>query len=137
MVMIFRTIILVGFFMLSMGTYAQETKGEKGPKISFSESMKDYGDITFGDSISYVFKFTNTGTEDLVIKNVVTTCSCTSRKYTEGPIAPGQSGELTVSFNSGNQDKLGRQNKVITILSNAVNNPERVILTCNILEKQK
>lgn len=134
--MIFRTLILVGCLMLSLAVRAQEVKEQKGARISFAEPMKDYGDITYGDSISYVFKFTNTGTEDLVIKNVVTTCSCTSRKYTEGAIAPGQSGELIVSFNSGNQDKLGRQNKVITILSNAVNNPERVILTCNILEKK-
>jgi hypothetical protein len=117
--------------------YAQSPKEKAKAVITFAEDMRDYGDIVYGDSISYTFKFTNTGTADLVIKNVVTTCSCTSRKYTEGPIAPGQTGELIVSFDSNKQDKIGRQNKVITILSNAENNPERVMLAFNILEKGK
>ncbi len=133
---IVRTIIIL-LVCLSLASLAnaQEGKKEKGARISFAEPMKDYGDIMYGDSISYVFVFTNTGTENLVIRNVVTTCSCTSREYTEGEILPGQSGEVKVKFNSGNQEKLGRQNKVITILSNAVNNPARVILACNILQK--
>jgi hypothetical protein len=117
--------------------HAQKKDEPKKAVITFAEDMRDYGDIMYGDSISYTFKFTNTGTIDLVIKNVVTTCSCTSRKYTEGPIAPGQTGELIVSFDSNKQDKIGRQNKVVTILSNAENSPERVMLAFNILEKEK
>ena len=128
-------------FLLLLGQasflYAQSTTEEKKAVITFAEDMKDYGDIIYGDSIRYTFKFINTGNADLLIKNVVTTCSCTSRKYTEGPITPGKTGELVVSFDSNKQDKVGRQNKVITILSNAVNNPERVILVFNILEKEK
>lgn len=132
--MIIRTFVFIlGFFMISLAQ-AQEKKKNGAAKISFEEPMKDYGDIKYGDVISHVFKFTNTGTEPLVIQNVVTTCSCTSRKYTEGPIAPGASGEITVTFDSGKQDKEGRQNKVITVLSNAINNPERVLLICNILK---
>ncbi|HVD98238.1 MAG TPA: DUF1573 domain-containing protein [Cytophagaceae bacterium] len=134
--MLTRIIIAALFFLTGpLSVVAQADR--KAAHIVFAESMKDYGDISYGDSISYVFTFTNTGSEDLIIKNVVTTCSCTSRKYTEGPIAPGKTGELTVSFNSGKQDKLGRQNKVITVLSNADNNPERVILVCTILEKRE
>ena len=117
---------------------AQDTLNQKvdGAYISLEEQMKDAGDIYEGDTLDHTFKFTNMGDKDLIIKNVVTTCSCTSRKYTEGPIAPGKSGEIKVHFDSKKQDKIGRQNKVITILSNAQNNPERVILNFNILEKK-
>ena len=120
-------------------TKAQDILNQKvdGAYISLEEQMKDAGDIIYGDSLDHIFKFTNTGDKDLIIQNVITTCSCTSRKYTEGPITPGKTGELVVSFDSNKQDKVGRQNKVITILSNAVNNPERVILVFNILEKEK
>ncbi len=135
--MIRYSIVFLILIVQASFSSAQTPTGEKQAVITFAEDMRDYGDIVYGDSIRYTFKFTNTGNADLVIKNVVTTCSCTSRKYTEGPIAPGQTGELIVSFDSNKQDKIGRQNKVITILSNAQNNPERVTLAFNILEKEK
>jgi hypothetical protein len=133
---------IVAFFILFLQIHlvqAQDTLNQKvnGAVITFEEQMRDMGDMIYGDSLDYTFKFTNTGDKDLVIQNVVTTCSCTSRKYTEGPIAPGKSGEVKVHFDSSKQEKIGRQNKVITILSNATNNPERVILNFNILEKGK
>jgi hypothetical protein len=105
----------------------------EGPQITFDQSTMDFGDIVLGDSIQYVFRFTNTGSQPLQIQNVVTTCSCTSREYTTDAVAPGGAGFVKVTFNSGNQEKTGRHNKVVTILSNAVNNPERVILSCNVL----
>ena len=130
-----RIIVSVAFIVLAfMSSYAQSSEADKkGAEIKFLEKSKDFGDIIQGDSISYTFKFNNTGTDTLKIFNVVTTCSCTSRKYTDTPIAPGKSGEVIVSFNS--KDKEGRQNKVITVLSNAINNPERVLLICNVLKK--
>lgn len=108
-----------------------------GAYISLAEQMKDAGDIMSGDSLKHAFKFTNTGDKDLLIKNVITTCSCTLTNYSKEPIAPGKSSEIKVTFDSNKQDKIGRQNKVITILSNAKNNPARVILNFNILEKGK
>jgi hypothetical protein len=130
-----KYIALFFILIIPISIHAQDTISPKGPRISFDEKVKDYGDIVYGDSISYTFKFTNTGNEDLIISDIKTTCSCTTRKYTEGPIAPGKQGEMTVSFNSKNQDKTGRQRKAITVISNAVNNYEQVIFICNVLEK--
>jgi len=128
-------LILINTSFIRISNAQDTTQLGNGAIITFEEPMKDMGEIYYGDSLKFTFKFKNTGDKDLIIENVITTCSCTSRNYTEGIIKPGESGVIDVSFDSSKQEKIGRQNKVITIISNAKNNPERVILNFNILEK--
>lgn len=104
-----------------------------GPFITFTEVAHDFGDIEQGDMVEYVFEFTNTGDAPVVISNVLTTCGCTASSWPREPIVPGSSSKIEVTFNSAG--KIGHQNKVITIMSNATNNPERVKIVTNILPK--
>jgi hypothetical protein len=68
----------------------------------------------------------NTGNEPLIITNVQVTCGCTTPKgWARDPIGPGQSGELTIAFNTAG--KFGKQNKVVTIVSNAINSEGRQV----------
>jgi hypothetical protein len=49
---------------------------------------------------------------------------------------PGGRGEIQVAFNSAG--KYGRQNKVITVVSNAVNDEARqLIFSTNVLDKKE
>lgn len=114
---------------------AQDTTFVKGARIEFSEKVKDYGDILYGDSIKYTFKFTNTGNEKLIISDVKTTCICTTVEFPKDTIAAGQSGELKVTFRSAKQEGTGRQRKTISVISNGVNNYEQGVLILNILKK--
>ncbi|MDH5610788.1 MAG: DUF1573 domain-containing protein [Cyclobacteriaceae bacterium] len=102
-----------------------------GPKITFKEAKYDFGNIKQGDMVEHVFEFENTGTEPLILSNVQTTCGCTASSWPREPIAPGTSASITVTFNS--RGKIGVQNKVITIISNAVNPRERVMIVTNVL----
>ena len=114
---------------------AQTTVEKEGPIITFEKKSHDFGDITQGEKVEYIFAFENTGTEPLIITNVEVTCGCTTPKgWPRDPILPGEKGELTVSFNTSG--KLGRQNKPIIVISNAAN-PEgnRLSFSANILEK--
>lgn len=104
-----------------------------GPYIKFSEMSYDFGDIEQGDKVEYTFEFTNTGDAPVIISNVLTTCGCTASSWPREPILPGASSKIEVTFNSAG--KIGHQNKVITIQSNATNNPERVKIVTNILPK--
>lgn len=116
-------------------TNAQSTVEKEGPVITFENKTYDFGDITQGDKVEHIFTFTNTGTQPLVITNVEVTCGCTTPKgWPRDPIQPGEKGELTVSFSTAG--KIGRQNKPIIVISNAVN-PEgnRLSFSANILEK--
>lgn len=124
-------------FTLSMVALAQDAEllepTPPGPYIKFSEMSHDFGDIEQGDKVDYTFEFTNTGDAPVVISNVLTTCGCTASSWPREPIVPGASSKIEVSFNSAG--KIGHQNKVITIMSNATNNPERVKIVTNILPK--
>jgi hypothetical protein len=108
----------------------------KGPVIAWEKSTFDFGDVSQGDKVEHTFKFKNAGNEPLIITNVQVTCGCTTPKgWARDPIAPGQSGEITVAFNS--LGKWGKQNKVVTVISNAAN-PEsgQISFSANVIEKK-
>ncbi|MFD1469832.1 DUF1573 domain-containing protein [Hymenobacter caeli] len=88
-----------------------------GPAITFEESKYDFGSVAQGGIVDHVFKFKNTGTQPLIISNIGVSCGCTTPEYTKDPVAPGKSGTIAAHFNSAG--KMGMQNKVLTIESNA------------------
>jgi hypothetical protein len=115
------------FLMVSMA-WAQDS-GDAA-KIVFLDATHDFGDIKQGDQVEWTFKFENKGSAPLVLTNVATTCGCTAPEWPREPILPGESSEIKVRFNSAG--KIGMQNKVITIYSNAVNSTERVKIIANV-----
>jgi hypothetical protein len=129
--------VLAAIFM-AFQSLAQEADATKanGAVITFEKKTHDFGDIFQGDKVEETFKFTNTGTEPLIITNVQVTCGCTTPKgWPRDPIMPGGKGELTVAFNS--TGKSGRQNKVVTVVSNAVNTDGgQISFSTNVLDKK-
>ena len=113
---------------------AQEKTTTDGPEITFEKASKDFGDITQGDKVEHVFKLENTGNAPLVISNVAATCGCTVPSWPKEPIAPGKSAEIKVSFNSAG--KMGKQNSVVRIYSNASEPIEKVSMISNVLPKK-
>lgn len=124
--------ILLLLVCLAFGIQALMAQG-KGPVIEFQEKARDFGDITQGDKVEHTFVFKNTGDAPLLIQNVAVTCGCTAPNWPKQAIAPGATGELKVVFNS--TGKLGKQNSVIRIYSNASEPIEKVSLISNVLPK--
>lgn len=126
---------LASFLLVTMSFFAlaQESEPMSGPQITFSEKVFDFGEITQGDRVEHVFEFENSGTEPLILSDVRTTCGCTAPQWPKEPLAPGAKASIKVVFNS--TGKMGMQNKVITVMSNAVNNPARVKITANVMQK--
>lgn len=93
-------------------------------KIVFETDVFDFGTIDEGDKVNHTFKFKNTGTVNLVITSAKSTCGCTVPKWPKSPIAPGDSGEIDVLFNS--KGKKNRISKPIRILANT--NPIETLL---------
>jgi hypothetical protein len=93
--------------------------------VEFEGTKHDYGIIEQGEKVGHVFKFKNVGNEPLVLNNVKPSCGCTTPKWTKEPVAPGETGEIHVEFDS--KGKSGKQTKTITVTTNT--DPARTILT--------
>ena len=66
-----------------------------------------------------MFNFTNSGNKDLIIQNVQSSCGCTIPKKPEGPIAPGESSEIIVKYDT---KRTGPFRKTITVTTNLEQN---------------
>lgn len=111
-----KKIIFSILFLSFYQVYAQT-----GPEITFESETIDYGEVAQNSDGSRVFKFTNTGDAPLVIKNAKSSCGCTVPKKPEGPIAPGESGEIVVRYDTKN--RVGQFRKTITLTTNIENQP--------------
>ncbi len=127
---IFGVVILMAAFISG---YGQEETAESGARIAFIEASFDFGDIKQGDKVEHTFEFENAGDQPLILSNVLTTCGCTASDWPREPIIPGELASIKVTFNSAG--KIGVQNKIITIVSNAINQRERIKITTNVLPK--
>ena len=114
----------------------QKQEITSGPILTWETASHDFGDIEQGDKVEYTYRFTNSGSEPLIITNVTTQCGCTTPKgWPRDPVPPGGKGEIIAAFNSAG--KFGKQHKVVTIVSNAVNSEgAQLILNVNVLEKK-
>ena len=108
----------------------QETEGAQSASlpatsIKFSETEWDFGTINEGDNVEHIFKFTNTGSQPLILENCKGSCGCTVPQCPKEPIAPGATGEIKVVFNS--KGKTNMQTKKVTITANT--EPIQSVLT--------
>ena len=89
---------------------------KRAPHILIDEKVHDFGDITSGDIVNTNFTIFNDGGDILNIRKVVTNCGCTVSKPEKENIAPGDSTNLNVTFDSAGRK--GTQHKTITVYSN-------------------
>jgi len=86
-------------------------------EIVFRDYEHDFGKVTEGEKVAYVFSFENKGPGNLVINSTSTSCGCTVTKYDSKPILPGERGTLEVAFNTSGRN--GMQTKTISVHSNS------------------
>ncbi len=95
-------------------------------KMTFEETFFDFGEVKEGEVVRHVFKFTNNGKVPLLIQNATSTCGCTIPTWPKEPVAPGQSNEIRVEFNT--KAKTGLQEKPVIITANTYPSVTKVFL---------
>ena len=88
--------------------------------IAFNKEIHDFGAVIPETEVSYTFVVKNTGDKPLIIEDAKASCGCTVPKKPEAPIAPGEEGELEVTFKS-KPGQTGVISKTVTITANIPN----------------
>lgn len=88
---------------------------QTGPVMVIEKTEVDYGTIDQGSEPVRYFKFKNTGTEPLVIKNARGSCRCTVPEWPKEPIMPGASERIKVNYDT---NRVGVFTKSITLTTN-------------------
>lgn len=112
----------------------QEGSGtNKASLLTRAEVLNDtwnIGKIKQGEIVTHTFTYTNTGENGLIIKKIETSCGCTVPKYNKKPVKPGESGQITVEFNS--KGRLGKQYKVMHVYANIPEKVFQLVVTADI-----
>ena len=121
------TILFIG--LITLPVMAQNTA-----KIEFKTDVIDYGTIEKGADGVRTFEFTNTGDAPLIISKVSSSCGCTVPKKPDGPILPGDTGEIQVKYDT---KRVMPIRKTITVISNAETPTVALKIKGNVIDPNK
>lgn len=118
-----KLLLLIALFMMTLGMQAK-----KLPQIKFEKTTIDFGTFSLENPVQKcTFKFTNVGDAKLVITAVHASCGCTVADYPKDFIAPGASGEITVTYD-GSSKLPGPFKKNIQVFSNCKEEMTRIFI---------
>jgi len=108
-------------------------KSEPGvAQIEFDTLVHDFGVLEEGEKVIYNFVYRNSGSSDLILNEVESTCGCTIPDWSKEPLTPGREAELKVVFNS--EGKSGKQVKQIAVGSNGSERPVFLTILAEVKE---
>jgi hypothetical protein len=101
--------------------------------MKFDRYEHSFGKVEEGKKVETTFKFTNTGSKDLIISDAKGSCGCTVPFFPKEPIKPGESSEIKVEYDS--KGKSGMQNKQVTITANTDPSITTLNITTEVIAK--
>jgi Protein of unknown function (DUF1573) len=76
------------------------------------ELEHNFGDAKKGSILKHAFKFQNIGNQPITVETARTTCGCTAASWTQTPIAPNESGEILIEYDSNKTGDFRKKIKV-------------------------
>lgn len=86
------------------------------PRFTSNAEMHSFGQIEWKHPAIVQYTITNTGNKPLVLTEVEPDCACSVAQWTKTPIAPGEKGFVSVTFDA---QSLGHFHKSVAIYTNA------------------
>jgi len=113
------------FVMLPVRALCQTDDSASLPEsevISFDEKVHDFGDVLISAGpLKWRFNFTNIDKKPIVIHNVISSCGCTTPKWSKAPVKPGEKGYVDITFS--NDQGPYPFDKTLTLYVSGVNRP--------------
>ena len=125
-----KKIILSSFLALAtLPMFAQDVPGtvpQVAPAVTmnpefiqFKVTAHDFGNVKQNIPVSYTFEFKNVGTKDITLVNVQASCGCTTPNWKGGIYKPGETAQITATFNAASEGYF--QKNVTVTTSEGVN----------------
>ena len=124
-----KVLITLSLLALAVGF----VKAQGGPVMTLEKTEIDYGNVVQNSDGVRMFKFKNTGTEPLIIKNAQGSCGCTVPKWPNEPIKPGQIAVIEVKYAT---DRLGPFTKTVSVETNEKTGKHVLTIKGNVYEKK-
>ncbi len=116
-----------------LAAQATPTEGTPAPAskavLTFESDVVDYGSMDQGGEPLRLAKFTNTGTEPLIISGAKGSCGCTVPNWPKDPIMPGETSQIEIRYDT---KRVGAINKTVTVTSNDSIGKHTIRVTGNI-----
>ena len=119
-----KTLLLISSLLLVSVVGLSQSSVKDGAFIVVDRELHDFGSVEFGSIASCEFVITNTGTKPLNITSCKGSCGCTVPTCSNLPILPNGTYTMVVKYDTKRE---GPINKSVTIWSNAVNEPVKVL----------
>jgi len=119
-------------FAQATGTTPAAPVDPNAPVMSFETKEHDFGTFEQDGNGTYMFVFTNTGKEPLVIKDAHGSCGCTVPHWPQHPIGAGAKDTIRVTYDT---HRVGVFVKTVTITSNDKESPDVLTIKGHVTAK--
>lgn len=110
----------ISFVLVVIFCSCAATSTRNDATIGFNQTEFNFGKLQFKNEVECVFEFHNTGTSPLIIYDVKPSCGCTAADWTKKPLKSGNSGEITIKYDSAFP---GMFNKEVIVFFNGQESP--------------
>lgn len=121
----------LGYLYLFPGNGVSETLHFLPTSIRIERDTLALGTVKYGEKRKASFRFRNTGSEPLLIREVKPSCGCTNVEWSRRPVHPGKTTEINIVFEP---NSLGRFMKSIEVLCNTAQQVHRLHLWGDVVE---
>ena len=111
---------MITAFMALVLSAASSSRSITVDPMVFDKTTHDFGNVNQGEPQQAIFVLTNTSEGPLLITKVKASCGCTGTTYHKEPIAPGESTEITATYNA---KTLGLFKKTVSVFTNIRDEP--------------